>query len=114
VLFHVWLGFQIHVMPGVAPGHRALMETLNAAGTLMVLFFTVGSLACARDVLATRLGRLFLGFVLALYLSRAAEEIVVATPFPALIFGVCLLIAALKLVLLVRPAAKLSEGLAAR
>lgn len=50
-------------MPGVAAGDRALLKMLNAGGTRMILFFAVGSVAFAGDVLSTRLGKLFLGFV---------------------------------------------------
>lgn len=100
-VFHVWLGLQIHAMPGLAPGQRALMEMLNAGGTLMIAFFAVASLGFATDVLTTRLGTLVLGFVAVLYLSRAVEEIVISPHFSALIFGVCLAIAGIYMVLLV-------------
>lgn len=94
-LFHVFLGRQLHLINGVTPGQRALMEMLNAGGTLMVAFFAVASFACVADILNTRLGRLFLWFVVALYVSRAAEEIVVAPHFSAVIFVACAVIAAL-------------------
>lgn len=100
-VFHVWLGVQIHTMPGVEPGHRALMEMLNAGGTLMITFFAVASLGFAQDVLTIGLGRLFLGLVAALYLSRAVEEIVISPRFSPVILAVCLVIAGVYLLLLV-------------
>jgi len=107
--FHVWLGVQIHTMAGLAPGQRALMEMLNAGGTLTITFFAIASLGFAGDVLTTRLGALVLGVVAAFYLSRAIEEILISPDFSAVIFGVCLAIAGFYLVLLVgsfrRPAA---------
>lgn len=105
-LFHVFLGWQIHLLQGVSPGHRALMEMLNTGGTLMIAFFAVASFACVEDVLTTRLGKLFLGLVFAVYFSRAVEEVVIATRFSAVILGVCLLIAAVYLVLLIVPMAR--------
>ncbi len=104
-LFHIWLARQIHLMSGLAPGHRVLMEMLNAGGTLMLLFFAVGSLAFASDVLTTKLGKLFQSVVFLLYFSRAVEEIVIPPRFSAVIFIVCLLIASLYLTLLLRPLA---------
>jgi hypothetical protein len=102
-LFHVWLGRQIHLMPGVTPGQRALIEMLNAGGVLMIVFFAVASLACATDVFTTRLGKLFLGFVSVLYLSRAAEEIFIYPRFSVVIFSVCMLIAVIYVLLIVVP-----------
>jgi hypothetical protein len=103
-LFHFLLGYRIHLLTAVRPEHRALMEMLNAGGALMIVFFAVASLAFAADLLGTRLGKLVLGFVSLLYLSRAAEEIWVATRFSALIFAVCAAIGLLYAALLLLPA----------
>lgn len=111
-LFHVWLGWQIHLMTGLNPGHHALMEMLNAGGTLGIAFFAVGSLACAQDLLTTRLGKLLLGVVFLFYLLRAIEEILIAPRFSAVIFGVCLLIAVIYLVVLCVPFAPRQRGAA--
>jgi hypothetical protein len=105
-LFHVILGWQIHRLQNISAGHRALMEMLNSGGALMIVFFAVASFVCVGDVLTTRLGKLFLGLVFAVYFSRAIEEIVIATHFSAVILAVCLLIAAVYLALLVTPAAR--------
>ena len=102
-LFHVYLGWKIHMLQNLAAGHRALMEMLNAGGTLMITFFAVASFTCFGDVLSTRLGKQFLGLVCALYISRAVEEIAISTHFSAVILVVCLLIAAVYLALLVLP-----------
>ena len=102
-LFHVSLGRQIQVLPGVTPDQRALMEMLNAGGTIMIVFFAVGSFGFASDLLNTKLGKLFLGFVSVLYISRAVEEIVLSPRFSAVIFGVCVLIALIYLALLLVP-----------
>jgi hypothetical protein len=80
-LFHVWLGRQIHRLADVNPGHKALMEMLNAGGTLMIIFFAVASLAFAADLLGTRLGRLVLWLVFAVYFSRAIEEVLSRSAF---------------------------------
>ncbi len=102
-LFHVFLGWQIHRLQGIADGHRALMEMLNVGGTLMIVFFAVASFTCIEDILATRFGKLFLGLVSAVYLSRAIEEIVISPRFSPIIFAVCLLIGVIYLVPLIAP-----------
>jgi hypothetical protein len=102
-LFHVFLGWKIHHFPGLAPGYKALMEMLNAGGTLMIVLFAVASLACVEEMLSTRLGKLMLGCVFAVYFSRAVEEIIVSPRFSPGIFAVCLLIAVVYLMVLVVP-----------
>lgn len=102
-VFHGWLGYRIHLISSVTPDLRALMEMLNAGGTLMIIFFAIGSFGFASDILGTRLGKLFLGFVSVLYLSRAAEEIVLSPRFSPVIFGVCVLIALIYLAMFLRP-----------
>ncbi len=104
-LFHVQMGIQLHRLAGVSPGLRALMEMLNAGGTLMIAFFAVASFAAIPDLLATRLGKLVLGLVTLLYASRALEEVILSPRFSAPIFAVCVLIAALYLAVLVLPRA---------
>jgi hypothetical protein len=102
-LFHVSLNLSIHVMPGLSAGQHALMEMLGTVGTLTIIFFAVGSLGFITDVLTTRLGRLFLGFVVVLYVSRAIEEIVISPAFSPVIFGVCAVVAIIYAVLLLKP-----------
>jgi hypothetical protein len=114
-LFHVLLGRQIQVLSGVTPDLRTLMEMLNAGGTIMIVFFAVGSFGFAADILKTKLGKLFLGFVSLLYLSRAVEEIVLSPRFSVVIFGACMLIALIYLALLLVPFKPAGiEGQAAR
>jgi hypothetical protein len=92
-IFHVWLGYQIHRITGISVELQALMEMLNAGGTLLILFFAVGSLAFPTDVLTTRLGRSFLVLVVVLYFSRAVEEVLLSPSISFAIIGVCIAIA---------------------
>src|SRR5512136_2548037 len=86
VLFHIWLGYRIHVSPGIAGYDRPLMEMLNAGGVLFILFFAISSLCYAQEMLGTKLGRLVLLFVFLLYGSRAIEEIMISPRFSPAIF----------------------------
>jgi hypothetical protein len=104
VIFHVWLGYQIHTSPGIGAGDRPLMEMLNAGGVLFILFFAIGSLCYAQEMLGTKLGRLVLLFVFLLYGSRAVEEMVISPRFSPAIFIVCALLAGLYMVLFFRTA----------
>lgn len=90
-LFHLWLGWQFH-RAQVAPGLRALLETLNAGGALLILFLAVASLAFARDVLGTALGRAVLALAAALYLLRAAAEFLVTPRLNPAIVAACLVV----------------------
>ncbi len=102
-LFHGWLGWQIYRFAGATPGVHTLMEMLNTAVTLMIIFFAVSSLGYAGDMLGSKLGKLVLGFVFLLYFSRALMEIFISPRFSILIFALCILIALIYLVLLVMP-----------
>ena len=102
VLFHVWLGYQIHTSPGIAAGNRPLMEMLNAGGVLFILLFAISSLCYAQEMLGTRLGRTMFFFVFLLYGSRAIEEIIIAPQFSPAIFIICALLAGLYLILYCR------------
>jgi hypothetical protein len=104
VIFHVWLGYQIHTSPGIAAGDRPLMEMLNVGGVLFILMFAVSSLYYVEEMLGTKLGRLGLLFVFLLYGSRAVEEIIISPRFSPVIFIICALLAALYLVLFFRTA----------
>ncbi|MHC1782245.1 MAG: hypothetical protein AB9891_05695 [Anaerolineaceae bacterium] len=75
---------------------------LNVGVALTVLFATVVSFACADDLQSTRLGRLTLGLIGVFYLARAAEEFIFSSVPNFIIFGLCLLVAALYGVVLVR------------
>jgi hypothetical protein len=98
--FHIFLGYKIYQIRDIAAGYRALMIMLNAGGTLFIVLFTVASLAFIQDMLTTRLGKLVTLFVALLYASRAIEEIIVSPKFSAFIFGICVLISAIYLALL--------------
>jgi hypothetical protein len=102
VLFHIWLGYQIHVSPGITAGDKPLMEMLNAGGVLFILLFAISSLYYAEEMLGTKIGRLVMLFVFLLYGSRAVEEIIIAPKFSPVIFIVCALLAGLYLVLFIR------------
>ena len=97
-VFHVWLGWQIRHW-SLTPGLRALLELLNGGGAFFVLFLAIASLWFARDVLATALGRLFVGFVATLYLLRAVAETCVTPRLNPAIFGTCLVVGLLYAVL---------------
>jgi hypothetical protein len=102
-LFHVFLSWQIHHISGVAPDIKALLEMFALGGTLMIFFFAFASLLCPTDLLTTRLGRLVIGLIAAVYLSRAAEETLLAVQFSPVIFWSCLLVGVIYVVALVAP-----------
>ncbi|MBN1379998.1 MAG: hypothetical protein JXA04_12275 [Gammaproteobacteria bacterium] len=104
--FHVFLGYQIYQIKGIAPQLHELLIMLNAGGTLFILLFTIASFFYIKDMLTTRLGKLLIRFVVLLYASRALEEIIVVTKFDAMIFWVCIAIAALYASLLFIPVNK--------
>lgn len=111
VLFHVWLGWRIHGLPGLAPGLRALMEMLNVGEVLLIAFATVASLGCPSDLLRTRLGTATILLIALLYGSRAAGEIVLSPGFSPAIFGACTGMATLYvLVLIYAPRAGRAAG----
>jgi hypothetical protein len=85
--FHIWLGWQIHQIAGVTAGVRALMEALNVAGTLFIIFFAHISLFHQSDLVSTGLGRASMVFVVLLYWSRAAEEFFLFRFNPAIFFA---------------------------
>lgn len=95
VLFHVWLGWQIHHLPGLAPDVRALLTMLNRGETLFILLIAAASLTLPSEILVTRLGRGLLWFVAALYFSRTAAEAVVAPRFSVAIFATCFAVGAI-------------------
>jgi hypothetical protein len=90
-LFHILLGVQIHVLPQLAPGYRALMEMENVGGTLLIFFFAWASLFNGNELINTRLGRSVMISCLLLYWTRAAGEFVFAPKVHPLILVVCLL-----------------------
>ncbi len=91
--FHVYLGWQL--LQVVNPGVRALLETFNLGGALMIAFFAVVSLAFAGELLTTRVGRSTVGLIIGVYLSRAiAEVLLFPAPSPVVVL-VCLLTAGL-------------------
>jgi hypothetical protein len=96
-LFHVFLCWQIHQITGLQPAIKALLEMLSIGGTLMIFFLALASLMYPADLLVTRLGRMVVVLAFAVYASRALEEITLTTRFSPLIFGSCLLVAAVYL-----------------
>lgn len=107
-VFHVFLGYQIFQIKDIAEGYRALMLMLNAGGTLFIILFAVASLGYVQEMLTTKLGKLISLFVFLLYASRAVEEVIISPEFSLAIFAVCLVIAAIYLVLWLLPMQKQS------
>ena len=97
--FHVVLFRNIEASTTLSPSAKGLMHALNGAGTLFIVFFVVVSLFFRDDLLMTRLGKLTLGLVAALYLIRAAEEFVLFK-FSPLIFGSCAVVGGLYVAIL--------------
>ena len=102
-LFHVFLSWQIHQMSGVAPDVKALLEMFGIGGMLMIFFFAFASLLYPTDLLTTRLGRLVTILIAVVYLSRAAEETLLAVQLSPVIFWSCLLVGIIYVVALVAP-----------
>jgi len=69
-----------------------------------VFFFAYASFFCTKEMLTTWLGKAVLALTLLSYLSRAAEEVILAPTFSIAIFATCLLVAGVYL------AAILSKG----
>jgi hypothetical protein len=88
--FHLWLGWRVQTLVQIDPGLRSLLEMLNGGGALFILFLAVASLAFSREVLTTNLGRAVLILGTALYLLRAAAEVVVSPHRSQAILATCL------------------------
>lgn len=100
-IFHIWLGWQIQMMPGLSSDHRALMQMLNVGGILILAFATFVSLWCKRDLITTGLGKTTMILIALFYASRALEEIVLAPSFSPLIFGICLAVSIVYILVMV-------------
>jgi len=92
-VFHIWLGWQIQLLPGLLPEIKALMQMLNVAGILTIAFATFASFFWVEDLLNTGLGRTTIILVALFYATRAMEEIILSPEFSPVIFGVCILVA---------------------
>lgn len=68
------LSYQIHNLTQLAAGYRGLLQALNVGGVLFIFFFAFVSFFCQKELMGSRLGRVVLLLVSALFLSRAAEE----------------------------------------
>jgi len=97
--FHIGLFRGIQASTTLSSSAKGLMHAFNAAGTLFIVFFVVVSFFFRDDLLTTRLGRMTLGLVSALYLSRAAEEFFLFR-FTPLIFGSCAVVGGLYVAIL--------------
>jgi len=97
--FHIGLFRGIQASTSLSPSAKGLIYALNGAGTLFIVFFVVVSLFFRNDLLNTRLGKLTLGLVAVLYLSRAAEEFFLFKFTPA-IFGPCAVVGGLYVAIL--------------
>jgi hypothetical protein len=92
-IFHIWLGWQIQLMPDLLPDYKALMQMLNVGVILMLAFATYTSLFCSGDLLTTALGKTTMLAIALFYAARAGDEIILAPEFSPAIFGVCLAVA---------------------
>lgn len=92
-VFHIWLGWQIQMLPALLPEYKSLMLMLNVAGILTIAFATFASFFCVDDLLGTGLGRATIVLVVLFYAARAIEEIILAPQFSTVIFSVCLAVA---------------------
>jgi hypothetical protein len=87
-------------LTSLPPAQQAMMQELNIGSLLMLALFTCASLYCANDLLATKLGKTTLVFIALFYAARAAAEILLSPRFSPLIFGACLLVALLYLLII--------------
>ena len=113
--FHLYLGWQLHHL-AVNPGMRALLETFNLGGTLMIAFFALVSLVFTREVLTTGIGRSTMGLIIGVYLSRAVAEVaLIPQPSPLILFACLATVAiyALAALLPEPPGAEPATGVAA-
>ncbi len=112
VLFHLRLGWQLHHLP-VHPGMRALLETFNLGGTVMIAFFALVSLAYPREVLTTGVGRSATAAIILVYSTRALAEVALFPRPSAVVMLVCLAITAVYVAALVLREPAPSGGTAA-
>ena len=92
-VFHIWLGWQIQLIPDLLPDYKALMQMLNVGVVLVIAFATFVSFFCVRNLLTTDLGKTTMILIALFYAIRAAEEIILAPSFSPMIFGICLVVA---------------------
>ncbi len=110
-VLHGYLAWYIHGLTTLSPFLKALMEMLNIATGLFILFLGVTSLFFGRDLVATRLGSMVLLAGLLLMIGRAVGEIVIFPGFNTPIFVACGLVACLYgAALLWRPSPGVSDG----
>ena len=101
-IFHLWLGWQIQLIPNLLPDYRALMQMLNVGVILILAFATYASWFCISDLQTTALGKTTTLLIALFYAMRAGEEIILAPEFSAVIFGVCLVVAVIYFLALAR------------
>lgn len=97
--FHVWVGFELYRSPVIPADYRGLIEGLNAAGCLLLLFLAYACLFRKRETLETGLGRAVLALGVMVYGLRALEEFF-WFPYTPAIFAACVLAAGLHLAVL--------------
>jgi hypothetical protein len=98
-VFHVWLGFELYRSPVIPADYRGLVEALNAAGCLLLLFLAYACLFRKRETAETGLGRAVLTLGVVVYGLRAVEEFF-WFPYTPAIFVPCVVAAGLHLVVL--------------
>jgi len=105
-LFHCFLGWKIREMTNIPPAQLAIMQELNFGSLLMIAFAAYASLFCTNDLLTTKLGKAALVFITLFYAARALAEIVISPGFSIVIFGICLLVALIYLLIILRTRAR--------
>jgi len=105
-VFHIWLGWQIQLIPELLPDYKALMQMLNVGVVLVIAFATIVSFFCVRDLLTTSLGKTTMILIALFYATRAAEEIILAPSFSPMIFSICLVAAVLYILAIAEAARK--------
>jgi hypothetical protein len=99
VLFHLLMGWRFLHAPGIPEGLRPLLIAFNTGGVIYLAFFAWAFATRGTDLLSTALGRGILWMVALIYLSRAAEEILLFR-FNPMIFATCAIAGAIPAALL--------------
>jgi len=97
--FHLVLALLIQRIPGLDPGTRALLQALNVAGILLILFLAIIFFVCTED-LSTKLGRLTILLGVLVYLTRALVEVIFFPRINVVILAICVLVGLLHLLAL--------------
>lgn len=92
-LFHIFMGWQIQMVPTLTEDVRALLQMLNVGVVLIVSFAAYVSFFHKSELVETRLGKSLLVLIALFYTARAVGEIILSPAFSPVIFGICLIVA---------------------